>query len=456
MAKYFGTNGIRGKYDFLNPDFSFKVAYATGIFFKKGKILVGMDGRLTSLEIKEAVLQGLESAGCRTVDLGLVSTPTAEFMVKRLSADGLIVVTASHNPPEWNGLKIIDKNCIPLSKERGEEIEKLIDELLQKYNAQDGNAKDGNKNTKKNTGNREKYESATMDHINAIKKHIKRKKINKKILLDCANGAASIIAPYLFRELGCEVTSINSHVDGNFPGRLSEPTESNVSDLINIMKNGDYDCGIAWDGDGDRVILVDEKGNFVIGDKVFALSIMLKFKEKIGNIVTTVATSMAIQDIAKKSKAQVYLTKIGAPYIAEEFVKRNAIIGGEEVGGVMWPEISLSKDGFMTAVKIVEALEEKPLSKWLNEIPVYYNEKIKIPANDNEKIKIIKAMRDYAIKNKLNFIDIDGVRINFDDSWVIVRASGTENYIRIFTEAKTEKKAKMLLEEYEKLAKSFS
>ena len=441
MAHYFGTNGIRGTIDILTPELAYKAAYAAGIYFKNGKILVATDARLTGPILKKEVTHGLTNAGCTIIDLGIISTPTAEFMVKKLHADGLIIITASHNPPEYNGLKMTDGNEIAISKERGEEIEKMID------NPPKIKIKPGTVTT---------YDNSVQDHIDAIKKEINLEKTKgKKVLLDCGNGMAATIASYLFRALGCEVTSIHSHIDGSFPGRPSEPTENNVQDLMKIMKTGSYDCGIAWDGDGDRVICVDEKGNYVIGDKVFAIATILKLrKNKGGVVVTTVATSLSILTIARNYDSSVFYTKIGAPYISEAMVEQNGILGGEEVGGVVWREVSLAKDGFLTAAKLVEALYEKKLSEWVNEIPVYYNEKTKIEASKEQKIKIIEKIRGYAIKNKLKYDDRDGIRIDFSDAWIIVRASGTENYIRVFSEAKTKKQAKELLQEYVGLVNS--
>src|SRR3989338_8045084 len=179
MSKYFGTNGIRGTIDVLTPELAYKAAYATGVYFKSGLILVATDARLTGPVLKEQVIAGLLDTGCTVVDLGMISTPTAEFMVKKLKAAGLIVITASHNPPEYNGLKIMDGNEISISKERGGEIEKLIDNPP-KINKKSGAIK--------------KYENAITDHITAISNQINKEKIKgKKLLLDCANGMAATI-----------------------------------------------------------------------------------------------------------------------------------------------------------------------------------------------------------------------------------------------------------------------
>jgi phosphomannomutase/phosphoglucomutase len=274
-----------------------------------------------------------------------------------------------------------------------------------------------------------------------------------KLVLDCGNGMAAIIAPNLFKTLDCELVSLNSHVDGTFPGRPSEPTEKNVQALIEAVKFEKADAGIAWDGDGDRVIFVDELGNYIIGDKVFALCVLWKLLEKKGDIATTVATSRAAQDIAQNTGQRTLYTKIGAPYLSEEISKGNAIMAGEEVGGVIYPELSLAKDGFMSAAKMVESICEKPLSEWLKEIPVYHNAKIRIEAaNNGEKLKIVERVKHETENRKLKTIDIDGVRADFPDGWIICRPSGTEDAVRLFAEAHTEKRAKELLEEWKKIA----
>jgi phosphomannomutase/phosphoglucomutase len=381
----------------------------------------------------------LSSVGCEVIDLGIVSSPTAEYMVKKMKADGCIIISASHNPPEWNALKVVDGEGLSLSRERGEEIEKLLDGIpLAGWDE---------------VGSITSYENATAEHIEAIMDLVDAGKIkNKKIVLDCGNGTASVIAPALFRKLGAEVLTLNSHLDGRFPGRGSEPTEANVGELKAMVKSSNAEAGIAWDADGDRVIFVDESGNYVIGDKVFALCILWK-KEK-GDIVTTVATSKAVEDIVQKTGHRTHYTRIGAPYLSEEMHRagENAILGGEEVGGIIWPELSLAKDGFITGAKLAEALCEKPLSAWLEDVPAYQNVKIKIEADEEGKKEMVARVLDHAKENKLGFIDIDGVRINFEDSWVIVRPSGTEECIRVFAEARSEEEAQELVERYRKIA----
>jgi len=440
---YFGTNGVRGRFDELTPELSMKLAQAIGIYFKRGKIILARDCRVTGEILHSSAAAGLASVGCEVVDLGMVSSPTAEFMIKKLAADGCVIITASHNPPEWNAIKVVDGKGIAISRKRGAEIEKHLRKItLAEWNK---------------VGKMMPYVFATEDHVEAIKKLVDTGKIAKrkpKIIVDCGNGTASVIAPKLLKELGCEILSMNSHPDGRFPGRPSEPAEVNVQELLAAVKSAKADAGIAWDADGDRVIFVDERGGYVIGDKVYALSVLWKLRKQKGDVVTTVATSRAVEDVAERFGCKVRYTAIGAPHLCEELVKKPAVIGGEEVGGVIWPEMGLAKDGFLTAAKLAEALCEKPLGAWLKEIPAYYNVKLKIEADSEAKKKaIVERIRAYAKKNRLPCINVDGVRVNFKDSWIIVRSSGTENYVRLFAEARSMADAQKLAKEYGAIAK---
>jgi phosphomannomutase/phosphoglucomutase len=442
MAKHFGTNGVRGLFNELDPMLALGLARAIGTHFNCGKILVARDARITGECLKHAVVAGLQSVGCQVVDLDYASAPTAEFMARRLKADGLIIITASHNPPEWNALKVVDGNGVTVSRERGEEIEKLM-------------GKAGSVSWDK-VRQCVPCKTSAAEHTDAIIALVDSKKIRSrkpKLVLDCGNGTAALVAPGLFERLGCDLVLINATMDGRFPGRPSEPTQANVSRLIEAVKASRADAGIAWDGDGDRVVFVDENGGYVIGDKVFALSVLWKLgKGARGDVVTTVATSRAAEDVAAGFKCRTRYTAIGAPYLSGSVAQSTAAIAGEEVGGVIWPELSLAKDGFMTAARMAEALCERPLSAWLKEIPSYYNVKKKIEAGGKDKNEIVARALAHAKAEKLDCVTLDGVRINFRDSWAIVRASGTEDYVRVFAEARSEAEAERLAEEWKKIA----
>ncbi len=463
---HFGTNGIRGRLWELPPELVLRIAQATGEWLggrNAGPVIVARDTRLTGKVYRSAVVSGLAAAGCDVIDLGVASSPTAEYMVKRLGAAGTVIISASHNPPEWNGLKVVDGRGVAVSRERGAAIEKLMEKNAPAPWDRAGRIR--------------RYGQASARHAEAIMRLVdaaKTRKRRPKLVIDCGNGTACLIAPKLLMDLDCQVLSLNSHPDGRFPGRPSEPTEANVKELVGAVKSSGADAGIAWDGDGDRVVFVDGKGNYVIGDRVFALCILWKAaatggKLK-GDVVTTVATSRAAEDVARKCGARVRYTAIGAPALCEEMAGAHrvgsgkpggvrsvarppAAMGGEEVGGVIWPELSMAKDGFMTAAKLAEALCEKPLSEWLEDVPAYCNVKLKIAADDKKKKAIVARVLAHAKKNRLAHVDVDGVRVNLENSWVIVRASGTENCVRVFAEAKTAEEAQKLAREYEKIAK---
>lgn len=448
MAKYFGTYGIRGRLDLLTPEFASSMSAAFGTHIGGGKILIGTDTRTSRKMLKSAASAGLLSSGCEVIDLGVVPSPTLEFEVKRMKAAGGVIVTASHNPPDWNALKFVGKDGIGISREKGEAIEKIFEGKKQKAVPWDG------------IRDAVKYRTAIQDHLSEIRRHIRADAISRRrpfLILDCGNGTAGLSAPYLFRELGCKVITLNSQPDGFFPGRNSEPTEANLKDLISSVKALKADMGIAWDGDADRVIFIDEQGGYVWGDKSFALCAKMALREKKGKVVTTVATSDVVKEVAEKSGGKMEYVKVGAPYIAERMAEKNAVIGGEEVGGVVWPEISWGKDGLMTAAKIVEesCVAGRPLSALVASLPAYFNAKGKVDCGGKDKAKILAKIKEAFAKEKnAKAITIDGVRLSLPDGWVIARASGTENYFRVFAEAKSQARADELLARYKKIVGS--
>ena len=444
MAKYFGTYGIRGKLDTITPEFACSMASAFGTHIGGGKVIIGTDTRTSREMLKSAAIAGLLSAGCEVIDLGVVPSPTVEFEVKRMKAAGGVIVTASHNPPEWNALKFMFKEGIGVTKEKGEPIEKIFDSKKQKR---------ANWNEIKPLT---KYPSAISDHMAEILKHVDAKAIAKRkpyIVLDCGNGTACDFAPHLFLELGCKVSLLNGEPDGFFPGRNSEPTRDNVAELIAAVKSQKADMGIAWDGDADRVIFIDEKGGYIWGDKSFAICAKIRLRAKKGKVVTTVATSNVVKEVTEANGGKLEYVKVGAPYIAEKMQELNAVLGGEEVGGVVWPEISWGKDGLMTAAKLVEEFSTagKPLSALIASLPEFFNAKSKVDSGSKDKGKILtEIQKSFSSEKGAKANTIDGVRLDFPDGWVIARASGTENYFRVFAEAKSQEKADANLAKFKK------
>ena len=433
--RLFGTFGVRRTAnDVLTPEFASRLAacYGTQI---KGTVAVGGDTRTTTPMLMQAVIAGLLSSGCDVVDLGILPTPGVQYAVRKYY-DGGVMITASHNPPKYNGIKFLDKDGIGIPDEMDLAIEKLyfdgepdrveFSQIGQIY---------------KNDKIIEEYidEAVSKVDTEAIKK------ANLKVVVDCGSGAGCFTAPYLIRKLGCDVTSLNSQADGFFPGRDPEPIEENLQELISVVKELGADIGLAHDGDADRTICIDEKGNFVLGDKTFTLVEKQMLKENGGGtIVTTVATSQAIYDVAEEHNGEVIATAVGDLLVARKLKDTDGLFGGEENGGLIFPDFIYGRDAAMTVAKILEILvkEDKPLSELVAELPVYYQEKLKVECADDLKQEVMAKIAD-EIKETTDFeLDTtDGVKILKDDGWVIIRPSGTEPIFRCFAESDSQEKA---------------
>lgn len=433
--RLFGTFGVRRTAnDVLTPEFAARLAacYGTQI---KGTVAVGGDTRTTSPMLMQAVTAGLLSSGCDVVDLGILPTPGVQYAVRKYY-DGGVMITASHNPPEYNGIKFLDADGIGIPDDMELEIERLYfdaepdrvefhdigeiyhnDEIIDEY----------------------VDEAVSKVDADAIKA------ANLKVVVDCGSGAGCFTAPYLIRKLGCDVTTLNSQPDGFFPGRNPEPIEENLQELINVVKELGADIGLAHDGDADRTICIDEKGNFVLGDKTFTLVEREMLKENDGGtIVTTVATSQAIYDIADEFNGEVIATAVGDLLVARKLKDTDGLFGGEENGGLIFPDFVYGRDAVMTVAKILEILakSKKPMSELVGELPVYYASKMKIECPDDEKEFVMSSIAD-EIKTTTDFeLDLtDGVKILKDDGWVIIRPSGTEPIFRCFSESDSQDKA---------------
>lgn len=436
----FGTDGVRG---IANEDLTVEMALNLGKVMGtlRKKVAVGMDARLSNSMLKSAVIAGLTSAGADVIDLGLVPTPGLQYYVKsKPEVTGGIVVTASHNPRNYNGIKFIQDDGREFTKAMDEESERMY---------------------KSKTFERAKWNEVGQVHpdnymriyIEEIKSLVDVELIKKsdfKVVVDCANSAACQSTPQLLKELGCRVISINSHFDGSFPARNPEPTENNVGMLINVVKLTKADLGVAHDGDADRATFVNEKGKFIGEDIILALMARY-YVEKAGGgkFVTPVSSSKCVEDAVKEVGGEVVYTAVGSPIVAETMLKVNAVFGGEGNGGLIFPEHLHARDGAMCAAKILElmAVQKKPISELVKVVPKYHTLKTKVDCTDRQKL--LDGLKDEFPNANL----IDGARVDFDDGWILIRPSGTEPIARIFSEAKSEKRSKELLETGLKAAK---
>jgi phosphomannomutase/phosphoglucomutase len=440
--KLFGTNGVRGLANVeLTPDMAVKIGLAIGTFFGKKNLLLGHDARTSGPMLSKAVTAGLTATGCSVYFTGMAPTPSLQFAVKNRKMDGGIIITASHNPAEYNGIKVIWNDGIEISHEQETEIEKIY--FDDKINFAPWN----------NLGELKELSDINDEYIAAIKTHVDIEEITKKqfhIVIDAANSVGGLTAPTLMRELGCKVTSINANIDGTFPGREPEPHPESLCDLAATVKAIGADIGVAFDGDADRSIFVDEKGEIYMGDKTFAVVLKQFFlKNKGATVVTPVSSSTLIKDIADTYEGKIEWTKVGSVTVSQKMKEINAKLGGEENGGVFYGPHQAVRDGAMTTALLLDIITKtgKKLSELVAEQPQYFIEKSKIEC-PNEKKASLQEKLYQQIKHE-NISTIDGIKIWFKDkSAILIRASGTEPVYRLYAEAKKKEKAVKLVEEY--------
>ena len=442
-TKLFGTNGVRGLVNIeLTPEMAIKLGAAIGTFFGKDKkIIIGYDARTSGPMFAKAVTSGLMAAGCNVYAAGMASTPALQFGTKNHKMDGGIIISASHNPPEYNGIKVIWKDGIETSHEQEVEIENIYFENKIIYAPWD---KLGTKNDL--PGINEEYK-------NSIKKHVDVKIIAAKrfhVVVDAANSVGGIALPILLRELGCKVTTLNANIDGTFPGRLPEPRPESLGDLSATVKAVGADMGVAFDGDADRSIFCDGNGTIYWGDKTFAVVIkQYLIKNPGAKIVTPVSSSTLIKDTVEAYKGQLIWTKVGSVTVSQTMKAENANLGGEENGGIFYRPHQAVRDGAMTTILLLNIMADtnKSLGELVAEEPQYFIEKGKIECPNNKKEPLLKKI--YNEVKKENVSTIDGVKIWFKDaSAILIRPSGTEPVFRLYAEAKNQEKAMKLVKDY--------
>ena len=440
--KLFGTNGIRGLVNVeLTPEMAIKVGCAIGTFFGRKNLLIGYDARTSGPMLTKAVISGLTSTGCDVFLAGMAPTPSLQFAVKNHKMDGGVIVTASHNPPEYNGIKVIWSDGIETSHEQEVEIENIYFDNKIVFAEWD------------NLGTLQELPGINDEYVQAIKSQVNPQKIAENhfhVVVDAANSVGGLTAPPLLRELGCKVTTINANIDGTFPGRLPEPRPESLQDISSTVKAIGADLGVAFDGDADRSIFVDEGGVIYWGDKTFAVIIKQYLKKNPGaKIVTPVSSSTLIKDTVEAYKGELIWTKVGSVTVSQKMKELNAKLGGEENGGIFYGPHQAVRDGAMTTALILNTMAEtgEKLSELVAEQPQYFIEKGKIECPDEKKEALLQKLHEQ-VKGE-NISTIDGVKIWFNDnSAILIRPSGTEPVFRLYAEAKNQEKALKLVEDY--------
>ena len=434
--KIFGTDGIRGKANSypMTPELALQLgkALAKILTTKNGKgrkkILIGKDTRLSGYMIETALTSGLVSMGCDVILVGPIPTPAIAQLTKSLTADAGIVISASHNPADDNGIKIFSRDGYKLNDELEEEIEKLMF----------SGSIDADHVTGTNIGKASRVEDAKGRYIEFCKSTIGNKSLSGlKVVLDCANGAAYNVAPKIISELGAELITLNAEPDGlninNGCGALHPEA------IQSAVKKHKADIGIALDGDADRIVVCDEKGNLVNGDSLLAMfTLDLNSKQLLrdNTIVTTVMSNYGFYEAMQNAGISVKTTPVGDRYVIEEIKKHNYTLGGEQSGHIIFADYSTTGDGIISALQLLSLLKSKGKLSWLSNVMVNYpqvllNVKVKQkgPFNKIPKIK-------QAIENAEKEIEGKGR--------VLVRYSGTENLARVMVEGKDKKQVASL------------
>ena len=430
----FGTSGVRGRVgETVTAELALSIGRAVATDGASA-VLLGRDARETGRFLADAVAAGLAECGADVIDLGRVATPTLARSIDRLGADAGVVVTASHNPAPDNGLKLWTPSGQAFDTERRERITDLIE--TDAYAFADWDA----------SGGRQRDSTATAAHESALIAAADADPIaDLEVVVDIGNGVGGVTADAL-GELGADVTTLNAQPDGSFPGRPSEPTAETLTALCGQVESGDADLGIAHDGDADRMLAVDETGTFVPKDVLLALFARRAVEEAGGGqVAVPVDTSRCVDDAVAAAGGEVVHTKVGDVFVAEAAAEPGAVFGGEPSGAWIWPDETLCPDGPLAACRLAALAGSRgPLSELVEGVDTYPLARDNIDVDN--KAAVMKRVAE-GVRADFERVDTtDGVRVDTDDGWVLIRASGTQPLVRVTAEAGTEATAERLRE----------
>lgn len=449
--RFFGTNGIRGiPGKDITLEFIAEMSQSIGTFLGNSKpVLVGNDVRTSSPSLVGSVVSGLLSAGNNANSAGLAPTPAHQFGVRTLGYGGGIIVTASHNPAQYNGIKFVGSDGVEVRRDDEAAVESIY--LEKRFNRPDWKAVG---TSGKETRVVENYITGIMSQVNVPR--ISERKFT--VVLDIGNGAQAVAAPYLCERLGCKVITINGQPDGTFPGRGPEPTPAVLKDMCEAVKSYHADFGVAYDGDGDRSLFCDENGEIYWGDRTGSMLLdYLLTKHQGGPVATTVSTSSLVGEVAKNHNARVIWTTVGSVDVSRAMINNRAPLGLEENGGFFYgPHIPV-RDGAMTTALVLDALSAQKISfnQAISRLKKFYQKKSKFECPKEKRAAVMKIIEEKAVKSKARIDRTDGLKVFADEnSWILLRPSGTEPIIRIYSESDDEGKLERMYSDYEQALKS--
>lgn len=433
-----GVRGIIG--DGLGPEVALRFARAFGTYCEGQPVVVGRDSRVSGEMMECAVIAGLLSVGSSVVRLGVCPTPTTQLMTERHTAAGGIMITASHNPIEWNGLKLLAPDGLFLDAEQSDRVLKLYQNRHFRIQGWEG------------LGRVSVYGNAIDDHIQAVIGlpyiHLEQIRARRfKVVADCINGAGAVILPKMLKELGCDIMVLNGTPNGRFP-RNPEPLPEHLGQVCEAVQQYGADLGVVVDPDADRLALVSERGVPIGEEYTLALAVDFVLQQKRGPVVVNVSTSQVIDRIASMYECPVYRTRVGEINVARRMREVGAVIGGEGNGGVISPDVHLGRDSVVGIALILQKLAatRASLHEIFEALPQFKMVKTKIAVPEGTDVpKLMETIRRAYQSEKLDLTD--GIKIVRPQAWVQVRPSNTEPILRVMAEAPTEKEARSLAQE---------
>ena len=447
MSLIVSISGIRGIVgESLTPDTVGQFAAAFAAWLKPGaSVVVARDTRPSGETFAAHAVGVLVDSGCQVLDLGVCATPTAKLMVLELQADGAIIVTASHNPSEWNGLKLIRSDGIFLNADQSRQVEEL-------YHRRDSRPGSGGK-------------SEAVDLIMVHSRHLQRllnsidadaiRRAGLRAAVDYCNGAGSLLIPDLLESLNVEHVPLNASPDGCF-AHNPEPVPANLVQLCEVVEANSASVGFAVDPDADRVALVDESGHPVGEDYTLALAVQARALRQSGIVVTTLSTSQAVSDVAVAHGCPVVLTPVGEVHVVEAMVEQMAIVGGEGNGGVILTEIDPGRDAAVGIALTLEALAQNrtTVSDLVSRLPTYSIEKRKVSCTAEQLGAAVAELQHRYAQAYLHPVR-DGAKLylsgRLECPWIHLRASNTEPVARVLAESESPSEAKALCDEAEEI-----
>jgi phosphomannomutase len=428
-----GVRGVIG--ESLSPLLLTRFAQAFGTYVGARTIVIGRDPRTSGEMVKQAVIAGLLSSGCRIIDIGMCPVPTIQLLVRHHRAHGGIAITASHNPAEWNALKFIGRSGFFLNTGQARE---LLDIYHQGQYTRVAGAE---------MREVEELSGATDLHIQTILEALgplppEKKKL--RVVLDACNGAGSLVGPKLLEALGAEVVSVNSTPNGLFP-RPAEPLAENLGDLCAAVKEHHADVGFAQDMDADRLAIVSEKGVPIGEEYTLVLATLYVLGRNPGPVVANLSTTSALRDVVGRFSSSLFLSKIGEVNVTEEMQKQGAVIGGEGNGGVIYPRINFARDSLVGMALVLHLLAEtgQTITELLTSIPRFSMIKEKLACPSDKISAVLRMIRSEFAAYPMDLRD--GVKVNLPNGWLLVRGSNTEPIIRVIAEAATDAEAQEIV-----------